>query len=39
MDIGTVLDGHQAVAEGLIDEIGSLSHAIAGLYRMIEAKD
>ena len=38
MDIGTVLDGRQAVEEGLIDEIGSLSSAIACLYAMIEGK-
>lgn len=37
MDIGTVLDGDQAVKEGLIDELGSLSSAIACLYAMIEA--
>ncbi len=36
MDIGTVLDGDQAVREGLIDELGSLSSAIACLYQMIE---
>ena len=35
-DIGTVLDGEQAVDEGLIDELGSLSDAIECLYRMIE---
>lgn len=38
MDIGTVLDGQQAVEEGLIDEMGSLNHAIASLYAMIEAR-
>lgn len=38
MDIGTVLDGEQAVAEGLIDEIGSLSNAIKSLYSMIEER-
>lgn len=36
MDIGTVLDGDQAVKEGLIDELGSLSSAISCLYAMIE---
>lgn len=35
-DIGTVLDGEAAVAEGLIDELGSLSQALACLYEMIE---
>lgn len=39
MDIGTVLDGEQAVKEGLIDELGSLSSAISNLYSMIEAKN
>ncbi len=37
-DTGSVLDGEQAVAEGLIDELGSLSDAIGCLYRLIEAK-
>ncbi len=36
MDVGTVLDGEQAVAEGLIDELGSLSDAIEWLYNEIE---
>ena len=36
MDIGTVLTGEQAVREGLIDELGSLSSAIDCLYAMIE---
>ncbi len=36
MDVGTVLDGKQAVAEGLIDEVGSLSSAIEWLYSDIE---
>ena len=35
-DIGTVLDGEQAVAEGLIDSLGSLSDAIDCLYGMID---
>lgn len=37
-DIGTVLDGEQAVSEGLIDRLGSLSDAIECLYEMIEAQ-
>jgi len=36
-DIGTVLDGYEAVSEGLIDRLGSLSDAIECLYEMIEA--
>lgn len=35
-DVGTVLTGEMAVKEGLIDEIGSLSTVIEGLYEMIE---
>ena len=36
MDVGSVLDGDQAVEEGLIDELGGLSDAIECLYKMIE---
>ncbi|MBR2338782.1 MAG: peptidase S14, partial [Clostridia bacterium] len=36
-DMGTVLDGTDAVRFGLIDELGSLSDALAALHRMIEA--
>lgn len=36
MDVGTVLDGETAVAEGLIDSLGGLSDAIAYLYSEIE---
>ena len=36
MDMGTVLEGEDAVREGLIDELGSLSDAIAALYTMID---
>ncbi len=36
MDVGTVLDGKDAVAEGLIDELGGLSQAIECLYSLIE---
>lgn len=35
-DIGTVLDGEEAVAEGLIDRIGSLREAMDALYERIE---
>lgn len=35
-DIGTVLDGEQAVEEGLIDSLGSLSDALGCLYQLIE---
>lgn len=37
MDVGTVLGGEQAVAEGLIDELGGLGDALNYLYRQIEA--
>lgn len=36
LDIGSVLDGDDAVREGLIDSIGGLSDAIDCLYRMID---
>jgi ATP-dependent protease ClpP protease subunit len=36
MDVGTVLDGEQAVETGLIDRLGGLSDAIDCLYDMIE---
>ncbi len=36
MDMGTVLDGDAAVAEGLIDSLGTLSDAIDALYELIE---
>ena len=36
LDIGSVLDGPQAVKEGLIDSLGSLSDAIDCLYSMID---
>lgn len=37
LDIGSVLDGNQAVHEGLIDSLGSLSDAISCLYQIIDA--
>ncbi len=39
MDVGTVLDGEQAVECGLIDRLGGLSDAISCLYSLIEAED
>lgn len=36
MDVGTVLDGPDAVNEGLIDSLGCLSDAIDCLYGMID---
>ena len=35
-DVGSVLDGKTAVAEGLIDRIGSLQEALETLYTLIE---
>ena len=35
-DTGSVLDGGEAVALGLIDEIGGLKEAISALERLIE---
>ena len=37
MDVGTVLDGENAVKEGLIDSIGNLKDAIAYLYSEIDS--
>ena len=34
-DMGTVLDGEEAVRQGLIDELGGLSSALAELHRRI----
>ena len=36
MDVGSVIDGEQAVKEGLIDRLGGLSEAVDCLYDMIE---
>ena len=36
MDMGTVLNGQQAVDEGLIDSLGGLGDALAYLYREID---
>ena len=37
-DIGTILEGKNAVALGLVDEIGGLSAAMAWLRRAAKAK-
>lgn len=37
-DIGTVLDGKQAVEVGLIDSLGGLGQALDALYEMIESE-
>ncbi|MFA6947911.1 MAG: ATP-dependent Clp protease proteolytic subunit [Eubacteriales bacterium] len=36
-DIGTLLDGSGAVAEGIIDEVGNISSALTALHAMAEA--
>ena len=38
MDIGTILDGDDAVEEGLIDAVGNLDDALQELYDMIDKK-
>lgn len=36
LDVGTILEGEDAVEEGLIDSVGSVSDAMECLYSMIE---
>lgn len=36
MDIGTILDGEEAVSEGLIDSVGTLDDAFSALFTMID---
>lgn len=36
MDVGSVVEGQQAVDEGIIDCLGGLSQAVGELYKMIE---
>ncbi|MDD3429409.1 MAG: ATP-dependent Clp protease proteolytic subunit [Oscillospiraceae bacterium] len=38
LDVGTVLNGSDAVKEGLIDELGSVSDALRYLYECIDEK-
>ena len=35
-DVGTMLEGEEAVREGLIDEIGGIKEALQKLYELIE---
>lgn len=37
-DVGTMLEGEEAVREGLIDEVGGMKEALAKLYQLIEEK-
>lgn len=36
LDVGTILEGEEAVEEGLIDEVGTVRDALDCLYKMIE---
>lgn len=36
-DVGTMLEGKEAVEEGLIDEVGGMKEALAKLYELIDA--
>ncbi len=38
-DVGTMLEGEEAVREGLIDEVGGISQALRKLYELIDAAD
>ena len=35
-DVGTMLEGEEAVKEGLIDEVGGISQSLEKLYELIE---
>ena len=37
-DVGTMLEGEEAVREGLIDEVGGISQALAKLHELIREK-
>lgn len=37
-DVGTLLEGKEAVKEGLIDEVGGIREALTKLYQLIEEK-
>lgn len=37
-DVGTLLEGEEAVKEGLIDQVGGMSDALGKLHEMIEEK-
>ena len=38
-DVGTMLEGEEAVREGLIDEVGGIRDALDKLYALIEEKN
>ena len=35
-DVGTMLEGEEAVKEGLIDEVGGIREALSKLYSLID---
>ena len=37
-DVGTMLEGEQAVKEGVIDEVGGIREALDKLYALIEER-
>ncbi len=37
LDVGTILEGQEAVDEGLIDEVGTIRNALDKLYEMIDS--
>lgn len=37
-DVGTMLEGEEAVREGLIDQVGGIQEALGKLYELIDAK-
>ena len=37
-EVGTMLDGEEAVREGLIDEVGGISQAMKKLHEMIDER-
>ena len=38
-DVGTMLEGEQAVKEGMIDEVGGIKEAFAKLHSLIEQEE
>lgn len=38
-DVGSLLEGEEAVKEGLIDEVGGLSNALNKLHEMIDERN
>ena len=38
-DVGTVIDGNEAVSYGIIDKVGGLSDALAALRELVKKRD